>query len=746
MVVCMVALVPLLTNVIFPHIELYVAEKKLAAGKMEEKQEILDLLESTTIDSKKWELVQEYMIGEGMVRRFDIYISPSFTTWQNDNIDKVNFTWEEKLPFITDYVEAGPVNEYLATAASLLSSYYEGEGYIEKAKQVLFDASERFTPSVYEYNRNELLLKRIRLAKNHGQFDEANQYLEELLANLDSDNYDFLAQIAKIRVEMILQKGRINEAYEEVKKEIKKYEEEFEREKEEWEHEEDFDFGEIENRAYYEELKTLERSLSLAKGKIDAENGYSENLITVSGRIVRSDGNPMEGVGVFLRNENNASHSVRPEETYQAVTNEDGYYEFKGVIPNYYQLTLGFDFEQISGWNWPVDMNEWIVVDGSKDITYDVTLQKLIEIKSPVNQQEIEDDVVHFEWEAVKGAASYGIGLGFDIEGGSIGSGVFMKVEDTAIDIPIEDIYNITGGITYGEDNVVDPLSLLAYTNPENRLHWKVEAYDEEGKMITRSDGYRLDEDSFGNPPFFYLKQRELTEADRLLLDLKVDKSLQQYMENYKNNPNDVHSLRMIPRLIGIDARGQSAIRDDLAIPYLEDLALKSPSSNTLFQIVMYYYEQHDWDAFQKWFNLYIEIEKELNDYTQSIYASALMKQGKNTEATVHFEEAMKKDGSHRFVGHWIANELYQYGLTHKVVQIAREYPFISYGMGYGPDWLALVNGMMEEAEGYTDYNQELKQVLDLYFAGKDVKLDNWLEKTDKSAMKKIIEAVKEVN
>lgn len=57
--------------------------------------------------------------------------------------------------------------------------------------------------------------------------------------------------------------------------------------------------------------------------------------------------------------------------------------------------------------------------------------------------------------------------------------------------------------------------------NPEVRFSWNIEALDADGRLITRSNGYRLNEDTVGNMPFFYLKERELTTADQLLLDKK---------------------------------------------------------------------------------------------------------------------------------------------------------------------------------------------------------------------------------
>ncbi len=738
MVAGILILIPLLTNVLFPHVELFLAEKKINAGKVEAKQEILELLTTTPVSTKKWELIQTYMIEDGVSGQYDIYVSPSFTMGGHSMDEQpIRFTQEEKIPYLEDYVKNGPVDWYLQRAAKILSFIYQSDGDFHNAKDVLYETSQRFPP-MESYLRDELLIERIRIAKNQGEYDEANQYIEELLGTLGEEHSDITAQIAQLRAEIILHQGDSELALEEVKDAIQDYEEEFDKEMKEIPESERDHVDTIENRVYYQSLKALERSLSVDKNAVKP--------ITVSGKVVRSDGTPLSGVGVFLRDEKNASRSVSPEDTFQAVTDKDGRFEFGGVVPNNYQITLGFYSEQISGWNWPISLDEWIKVDGSENITYDIVLQKLIEIKEPVNEKVIKDDSVRFEWEAVEGAAFYDIGFGFDIEGGSISTGFITDIKDTKIDIPIDDIYNLNGGGIISDEDGVDPLSLLAYTNPENRFHWNVIAYDENGELITKSNGYRLDDKTIGNLPFFYLKERELTNADRLLLDYKVDEALEEYKENYVENPDDIHSLRMITRLIGAKEEDYRITEKEETIPYLEELAIKSPSESTTWRLAMHYYEQYDWANFHKWFDPYLDKKEELDSYDQSIYASALMKQGKHEEANKQFKEAMNMDGSNRFVGQWVANELYRIGLEDEVAEIARDYPYIPYaGEMDVPNWLVLVNSILEESKSHTEYEKELKNVLEMYFTNNKEALENWLNSTNKPNMKKLVEAVREV-
>lgn len=739
----LIAIFVLLSKFIFPNAELYFAEKKIAAGKIEDKQEILELLKETPIESKKWDIIQDYMIDEGVLGGFDIYISPTMQEWGETEQTTIHFTKDEKIPFLIDYVKHAPANGYLVTAAKVLSLFYEKEGDIEKAKKVLYDTSKRFVSENYRYDRNELLIQRIRLTMNHGQFDEVNHYIVEIMESLDRLDLDMHAQIAQIRAEMLLQEGELDQAIEVVEQAIKDFEEGYEEEQEQWgEVDDQATFSELENRVYYDQLKSLKRTLINAH-----ENNSEGKVVTVSGKVLRSDGTPVEGVGVYLRDKINVNRSVSPDEIYQVVTDREGRYEFHGVIPNNYQITLGFHYEQITGWTWSPDMYDWIDVDGSKDVTYDVTLQKLIAQKSPVNQEEITGDVVHFEWEEVEGAAYYGLFLAYEIDGGSISMELGTHIKDSTIDVKVEEIYNTGGGTAFGPEDAGDGKSMLAFTNPENRLSWSVTAYDKNNRVITESIGYRLNEDAIGNLPLFYLKQRELTKADKLLMDNKAEKALEQYLSNYDANPNDSHSIRMIIRLIGIKGDSTVETRDILAIPYMEKLALQSTNPKHAFDVVRYYYDNQKWETFNHWMDTFFSKEGQLTDYEHSIYASALMKQGKHDEASMEFEKALKKGLGNQFVGYWLANDIYRTGLSKEVVAIAKNYPE-KFDYEETPNWSYRVNQLIEESKNYkiVQYEQELRRVLDMYFTGKEQELKEWINTTNKTEMKMFIMAVRNVS
>src|SRR5699024_1364727 len=147
-----------------------------------------------------------------------------------------------------------------------------------------------------------------------------------------------------------------------------------------------------------------------------------------------------------------------------------------GVIPGNYQVFLGFSYEQIDGWMWPVNRNNWVEIDGREDITYDITLNELMDVEKPVNKQKITDETIHFAWEEVEDAAYYNLNLSVKTENGSVGSSFKTHLKDTELNVPVEELYAIQTGIMMGDEDGWDPLQMLGFTNPENRFSWNIEA------------------------------------------------------------------------------------------------------------------------------------------------------------------------------------------------------------------------------------------------------------------------------
>src|SRR5699024_1401783 len=146
----------------------------------------------------------------------------------------------------------------------------------------------------------------------------------------DADDNYMKGEIAELHTELIMQQGNAKETYQTIKNELAAYEKE--------------NHLDSTNNAEYERLQSLERRSSIEL------NQHGGAIVDVSGKIVRSNGEPVKHAGVFLRKQYAVNSSIREDEPYQTMTDENGNYEFHGVIPGNYQVFLGFSYEQIDGW------------------------------------------------------------------------------------------------------------------------------------------------------------------------------------------------------------------------------------------------------------------------------------------------------------------------------------------------------------------------------------------------------------
>lgn len=729
--------IPLAMFLIVPQVQLYMGGKQLAAGEAGGKEKIAQVLERSLFPEQRWNLIREYMIDDGGPQQFDVYVGPSFTQVSNQSVE-MKFTWDEKLPYLKEYLADGPLDGYLVSVARQLGYFYQREGRFEKADEVFIQAAERYSGSTYQVYRNELNLERIKLRILQSDYRFATELIDEMKQAIEPEDYHMWGSLVHLETQVYMKEGKQEEAYQLVTQELAEYKQKWEEEKEV--HPEDEE----------EWIPVALEQLESIKNEIErAIEQQRDGMTTVKGRVVRSTGEAVPNVGVFLRKEDSVHRSLMEDEPYQLVTDQQGNFEFTGVIPGNYQLNLGLTFEQIDGWTWPVEMEDWIIISGQETEKLEVTLHPLLELEAPVNQAEIKTNTMEFAWEPVEGAAYYDLHLGVESESGSVSTVFKTRIEGNRLTVPLEELYNQQVGVMFEDSEdwtTVDPVSILAFTNTENKFSWSVKAYRQDGEMITQSNGYRLDEESIGNLPFFYLKAREMTEADQLFLAKKVKQALAKYKEDYAENPNDSHSLRMIVRMIGIEAAHSERTREEVALPYLLKWAEISNSPDAAYELAAYYHKKRDWEEYHRWYGRYLQLMgDETSGYTEGVHATALMKQLKMAEAREAFRKYIEVDKGNRFIGNWLAVELYvnKNETYDGIRELARKYPELGNG---DHDWARIIGDMMTESEDFPDYNQELKHTLELYFNEDEGSLNQWLETTDKKQLKRFIYALREVN
>lgn len=736
------ALLSLLQWVVIPKLQVHYAVKHYENGDSGGRESLLTAIDESASSGKKWELIREHIIGYGpasLAHSFDVYTGSGWVMSSPEDKESRLWNWEDKLPYLRSYLADGPADEYLVQAARQLTDYYMTEGKADEALAVLETAEKRLTGD-YSVQRRELRLERAKIYATLGEIAKAERQLDELDDTRDPGNMDFNGEVVQLRAQLMIRQGDIHSALDKVSGELEELRRRWKEEKLKFP-----DMGDFTTSAE-EQLTSLKAQLEQA---LEKQEGRQSS--TVSGVVEKSDGTPMARVGVFLRSERDLNHSIGEGEPYQVLTDAQGRYEFKGVLPGSYQLSIGLLFEQIDGWTWPAMNDDWIDVKEGRNITENVVLRPLIEIGSPINQQVMTGNTVNFQWEPVEGAASYTLYGTWPSKSGTTTAIIQANIGDHRAELPVDVLYESFGGIYLNEIDgkiVLDPVQLLGFANPDNRFSWYVEAYDQGGRLLTRSNGYRLNEVSMGALPFFDLKSRTLTSADRVFLEGQMDEALIAYKKAYEDNNEDRHSMRMIIRIYeGLASIDRQTTMSDDSVPYLERMAELAPSQRYVFQLFHYYVEKKIWEKVDHYYELMAQEEGWINSYTQSVYGTALMKQKRFEEAAGHLREAIANDPSHRFVGNYLAVEMYTKDSFESAMRLAKLYPERSpYEQG-NPNWGKLVNELERESRDAGDgYAEELKQALEFYFDGNESRLDEWLSLADRSALKAFVAALSKVN
>ncbi|NOU79573.1 hypothetical protein GC101_11870 [Paenibacillus sp. LMG 31459] len=722
----------------------------------------------TSSGSKRMTLIRTKIIEPGnwiQPYDFNVYIGSSSSQWSQNNNEETPLPLlpADKLRFLREYVLEGPIDGYLLTAAKQLVYEYDALGAGGDGDKVLTEAIARMSSK--STLARELLLLQAQRALSAGNWAAA----KVLLMQADSPGHygeeELDARSAWLGARLLFAEGKCSEAQELVNNSLKSYKES----RDEKYHEVN-EGNDLSPQGSTEQPSSAPNSLEAASENMGVPTSEMQRQLlalqtaltaaadsgnfapaTVSGTLTYSDGTPVSRAGIFLRTESEVSHSVLyGSEPYEIVTDAQGRYSFSGVIPGYYQIFLGLSFEQIDGWTWPVQTDDWIEIKPNDRLTNNIILQPLLELKSPVNSQILTGDSVEFEWETVRNATSYTLSGTVSAEGSSFSYVIRQHITGNKISIPVTELYS-SGGFSTSSSGEgwesVEPSSLLGFADPSGRFSWSIEAYDESGQVITRSNGYRLNEDNVGNLPFFYLQSRSLTAADQLVKAQKLEQALEAYRHDYAGDPQDDHALKMLVHLMTAKA---SYTKDEsleaATIPLLVKLVELCPTADYVFNLAHYYYEQSDWKSYNHYYSWFLELrEQKPHSYDLGINATALMYQGELDEARRQFVASLEEDGSHRFIGSYLAAELAAGQPLDDVLKLAQRYPQHSPGSAT-VNWAKLITQMEAERTGQLElFDRQLKQMLELYTA-RSGKLREWTGESGDSALKTFMKAVLEVD
>jgi len=751
-----VIMIPLLFQYVVPQARaLLDREQEKSSGVLSEKEanRILAELERLPDSSKrKWTLIADHFIStsaDSIIGDADIIIGAGTVMEKGPDLGR-SFLWQEKAPYLEQYVTSGPANGYLVRAAKQLAYYYDKTGEQSKAIACLQTAEDRMhNEENYVNSWQELALARAKLLSANGDIADSNQVLEKLSEQSDSNwlNQDMTV----LKVQNLIRQGKLKEALALTGDHIS----EARKSEQGW-------------------RNALVPSPTTLGGQIKKALQQGTGPVEVGGTLKRSDGSPIAGAGVFLRYDHDLNHSVMEQELHQTMTAADGSFVFRGVLTGQYKIYLGLSYDQLDGYSWSKGNDDWIEVQTGGQTTsgnaahndehmieHNIVLTPLIELVEPVNQMVITEPEVTFRWEPVEGAAYYNLLGRIQVKNGSIGSVMKSYIKGHELRLTTDELYRVRIGLSFGESgdwNSISPESLLGFANTDNRFAWEIQAYDHEGRQLSSSGGYRLREETMGNLPFFYLKARTMTAADHLVLAGKMDEALAAYRAAYEEDEKDIYSLNMLIRMLSAkdSVVGDAAAKAE-AFHYLKRLRELTAAPDILNELLMFYYEQRNWSAYHAELNEYLRISGQpLNDYEQSIYATALMMQEKLEDAAKAFQVAMEIDNSHRFVGNYLAVLLSSRDTMEPALRVAKKYPerMLNTNERY---WELLVEQLQQEAslhsaetgdnQSTAAYKAEMKRVLAMHYRGEDVKLQAWLTQAkNRPALRAFVQALQGVS
>ena len=625
---------------------------------------------------------------------FDVHLGASSMVRSGSTEDAL-LTPEERIPLLEWYMRHAEPSHYLIRASEQLIYEYAVLGKNAEADQALAQTVERLSDNTAE--RRDLLLLQAERQLESGNTEQTRKLLEQagpaendIVFNGLSETYGWISS------RLLFAEGQAKSALESAQQAL-------------------IEQARVEKDGYTSEsyiaLEDYRNSLKTALSQHDSKPSV------FSGKLVRSDGTPVPRAGIFLR-ESDRSQYRGDKEPYHAVTDDTGTFEIRGVIPGFYQLEVGLSYEQLEDWSWPFDWDDRIEIKGNSSVERNLTMTPLIEQQSPLGGQELTGDTVEFRWATVEGAAYYELGGMIPNQDNSGGTGSMIRsgITDNHLSIPIDELYATPGPLSWSEDNdweSTQPNTLLAYMNPEAKFSWSVEAYDAEGSKIAQSSSPRIDSKSIENRPEFYLKQRTLNPADRLVLKGELAQALDRYRSNVEADPNDTESLRLLTRLLYAKSQiGEDQTMQEL-IPLLERLSEQSTNPREIEKLLSLFYENADWAKYEQYYRLYTESNPEpINAYERSIYATMLLYQGKIDEAREAFADALSDDGTHRFVGMALAAELADHRSLTQVREMARSYPELSEENSW-THWSDLLEAMEKERSASPDtFDAQLDKTL----------------------------------
>lgn len=277
----------------------------------------------------------------------------------------------------------------------------------------------------------------------------------------------------------------------------------------------------------------------------------------ISGRVT-SDGEGMAFVEVYLKKPH--SGFMTGGENYIAITDSEGYYETPGVKSGEYDIGIGVATPLLYDKVYLRKNIEKRKIDVDENLNMDFQFVSPMEIIEPQNGTVVKDGKFKVKWKEVEGADYYSVFMiGFEDPEKMKGSSVTTVIEDENGKTDIKgtqavfDLQKLRdssrGGFIVNED-VASSTTILGYFFPGIEVPIIVNAYDREGNML----GSTMPKMSYyEDVPSVVIDDRELTEGEKLLQDMRYEEAISHYKQALKDDPRHLEALENLTKINSVN-------------------------------------------------------------------------------------------------------------------------------------------------------------------------------------------------
>jgi tetratricopeptide (TPR) repeat protein len=285
---------------------------------------------------------------------------------------------------------------------------------------------------------------------------------------------------------------------------------------------------------------------------LEAMQGNNRDIGAITGEILAGS-LPLANVQVYLIREREydgrASNLEGISSQLPVTTDAQGRFSFRDVPPDQYFLVLGFVPEDLAGLG-KFNGLESFTVKAGETVNLRYALQPRVKILEPAGKTVFrEGDQLKIAWDAVPDAASYNLNLTLKIENGYVSRAYKTGLRETSyVFAPRGLELREMNFVTWGDSSQLGPSAILGSFYPGAQIFFQVEAFNQDGRSISESEGYVLQPDE--NYPWIEITGVDhFSAGDQLVQEKKYTEALNAYKVDAARNPGDLYALLSLARL-----------------------------------------------------------------------------------------------------------------------------------------------------------------------------------------------------